>query len=126
MSTRISEGCSHLLASLSEYPKWPLFPTTSLWNSSVFPGCLYTTVLAAFDQDGHGGLQDFTKNRPQCSSVPIAWLVAKSCMVHATTPLQHWRPGHRTNRESEACRTLKVKRGHLRFLVQPPAQGMAR
>lgn len=47
-------------------------------------------------------------------------------MMHATTTLQHWRAGHRTNRESETCRTVQVKRDLSRSLVQLPAQGMAR
>lgn len=44
---------AHTYLQTFEYPKGPLFPATSLWNSSMYPWCLYTTVLGAFDQDGH-------------------------------------------------------------------------
>lgn len=33
-------------------PKVQPFPAISLWHSSLFPVCLHTSVLGAFDQDG--------------------------------------------------------------------------
>lgn len=105
-------------------PRGPLFPDTSLWNSNMSLYHCVRSICSGWTRRA----SSFHQEQATVTFSTYREVGGKELQhtVYGTTTLQHQRPGHRTSRESETCRTVQVKRVLSRSLVRPPAQGMAR